>query len=391
MTILDAAQYRLTGSSRALIFLVLGIVLLGAAFAVGGQKDDFWFAWLFSVSYWLSIGLGGLFFVLVLFATKAGWGVVVRRLAENAAATLIPVGILAIPIFTIARHDLFKWTKPGVIEADHLLQAKTWWLNDTFVWRGLIWLLPLMLFAWWYRSQSIKQDESGSHAITRKLQNWSYLGILSFAILVTAASVDWLMGLDAHWYSTMFGVYYFAGCLVGIFGFLVVVTVVWMKRLDGAVNTEHYHDLGKLLFAFTVFWAYIAFSQYFLIWYGNIPEETLWFLHRAEGSWAAVTVVLAVGHFAIPFFFLMSRHIKRRLPLLFAGGVWMLLMHALDVYWIVKPVVDHHGLHVSPSDILCFLGVGGVFLGSFLWFSSKAALVPVNDPRLPESLGFENF
>jgi hypothetical protein len=153
---------------------------------------------------------------------------------------------------------------------------------------------------------------------------------------------------------------------------------------------EHLHDLGKLLFAFIVFWAYIGFSQFFLIWYGNIPEETSWYLERMHGSWKPYTVGLACGHFALPFLFLMSRNVKRRTPLLVAGATWMLLMHFGDLHWLVMPNLHHEGFGPSLLDLSTFLGVGGTCLAWIGWQLRGHALLPVRDPLLAESLGFEN-
>ena len=162
-------------------------------------------------------------------------------------------------------------------------------------------------------------------------------------------------------------------------------------HLRGIVSIEHFHDLGKLLFGFVVFWAYIGFCQYFLIWYANLPEETVWFLNRTRGSWGRLTLFLAIGHFAVPFLFLMSRNIKRRIPLLVAGAAWMLFMHLVDIYWLVMPNLHGDGVAPCLMDLTAFVGVGGLFLATFGWLLRRRALVPVKDPRLVESLSFLNF
>ena len=213
-----------------------------------------------------------------------------------------------------------------------------------------------------------------------------------FALTLTFASVDWIMSLDPHWYSTIFGVYYFSGSLVGAFAFLIVMITVMRGQglLRRVVSVEHFHDLGKLLFAFVAFWSYIAFSQYFLIWYANIPEETVWYAHRQVGTWKWATIALALGHFLVPFFFLLPRTVKRRTGALLAGAVWLLLMHWVDIYWQVMPRLHPDGVHVVPLDVTTLLALGGAFLAAFSWLTRRAALLPIKDPRLPESLGFEN-
>jgi hypothetical protein len=227
---------------------------------------------------------------------------------------------------------------------------------------------------------------------TLRLIRYSGPALYLYSITLSLASIDWMMSLDPHWYSTMFGVYYFAGSLVGIFALMAILASRMRSAglLGNAVTTEHFHDIGKLLFGFTVFWAYIAFSQYFLIWYANIPEETVFYQHRMEGSWSAVTAMLMWGHFAVPFLFLMSRHIKRRALTLTLGSLWMLLMHYADLYWVVMPSLHPHDVHVSPLDLTTMVGIGGLFMAAVTWQMQKRALVPYRDPRLAESLNFEN-
>jgi hypothetical protein len=190
----------------------------------------------------------------------------------------------------------------------------------------------------------------------------------------------------------MFGVYFFAGSFVGFIA-LLSITAVAMRAaglLDTVISVEHLHDVGKLLFGFTAFWAYIAFSQFFLVWYANLPEETIWFRPRLEGSWLTVSVLLMAGHFGVPFFYLMGRDVKRRGSTLAIGGVWLLAMHFLDLYWQVMPTLHPEGFSPSILDVAAFLAVGGSFVATAGWLMRRHALVPLRDPRLPESLAFEN-
>jgi hypothetical protein len=220
----------------------------------------------------------------------------------------------------------------------------------------------------------------------------SPVAIVFYAITVTFASFDWIMSLDPHWYSTVFGVYFFSGAFMASLAFLILVLLAFQGSglLRHTVSTEHYHDLGKLLFGFVVFWAYIAFSQYMLIWYANIPEETVWYMHRMEHGWEIVTWVLVLGHFVLPFFLLLPRSTKRnRLTLLFAG-LWLLAMHYVDLYWLVMPAFGS-GFHPHLQDLMTLLGVSLVFLGGFALLTKRVALLPVRDPRLAESISFENI
>ena len=373
---------------------VLGVAFVAATFALG-QSDtrQLAFSWLVAFMYFLSLALGGLFFVIVQFAARAGWSVVVRRLAETIMATLPLFVVLFVPI-ALSMHDLFHWTHHEAVEADPILKGKSGYLNETFFFirAGGYFAIWAALSVWFFR-KSTAQDVSADPEVTRKLQIVSGPAIGLFAMTLTFASFDWLMSLDPHWYSTMFGVYYFAGAVVAIFAFLAVVLIAMRATglLEGIVTAEHFHDLGKLTFAFTVFWTYIAFSQYFLIWYGNIPEETTWFGERMHGSWSGVTLTLALGHFVIPFFFLLPRTIKRHAVTLGIGASWMLLMHLLDMYWLVMPNLHPEGVSIAATDVTAVLGVGGLFAATFLWMQKRHALIPIHDPRLPESLSFENF
>jgi hypothetical protein len=377
-----------------LICGAVGVLGVGVSFLLrSADPGKFYFSWLAAFLFWLSVALGGLFFVLVLYATKAGWGVVVRRLSESTLAALPVLLLLFVPVL-LGLHDLFHWSDVEAVAHDHLLAQKEPFLNPRFFTiRAVLYFAVWSLIGLWYLRGSLRQDVTGDPAIVRRRIFFSGPAIIVFAVTLTLAAFDWAMSLDPHWSSTIFGVYYFSGCLVGFFAFIVLLAALLHRAgyLEGVMTVEHFHDLGKLLFAFTVFWAYIAFSQFFLIWYGNIPEETLWYLHRLEGSWRTITVLLAVGHFGVPFLFLMSRNVKRRTGLLVLGALWMLLMHLIDVYWLVMPTLYEHGPRPGLLTLTTWLGIGGLFLAAVTWVLGRHALVPVRDPRLIESLSFQNF
>jgi hypothetical protein len=374
--------------------LVVALIgLVGSSLLGFNNPQQFYFSYLVSFLFFLSIALGALFFVLVQFATKAGWSVVVRRIAENIAGTLPLFLLLFIPLLT-GMHELFHWSHADVVANDPLLQGKAAFLNTTFFTiRAVFYVACWTFLGWWYFRNSLKQDVSGDPKITHKLQFWSGPSLILFALTLTFASIDWIMSLDPHWYSTMYGVYFFAGCVVAIYAFMSIITADMQRTglLKNLITIEHFHDLGKMLFAFVVFWSYIAFSQYLLIWYANIPEETVYYAHRMEGSWLYVGVTLMVGHFFIPFFYLMSRHVKRNKTLLLIGSVWMLGIHYVDLYYLVMPTLHAHDVHLSLLDLSTFLGIGGFFVASVGWIMNKNYLIPIKDPRLAESLAFENL
>lgn len=367
---------------------------VGLAVAGDGGWAALWQHWLATFVFFTGLALGGLFFVLVQHLTRAGWSVVVRRLAESIAGNLFfPMAFLAVPVL-LNLQGLYLWADHDVAAKDHLIHAKAGWLNPTFFTiRAVITFGIWSWLAWTFHSRSTRQDVSGDPSLTTGLERLSAVGMLLFAITTTFFAFDWVMSLTPHWYSTIFGVYFFAGCAISIFAAIAVVAALIQRAglLRNSINTEHYHDLGKLTFAFIVFWAYIAFSQHMLMWYANLPEETVWYLPRSTGAWAPVSVVLIVGHFAIPFFFLMSRRMKRNLPTLMAGTVWMLGMQWLDCYWLVMPTFAPKTFPLGLMDLALVAGMGGLFAAAAVRRMSRHALVPVKDPRLGEALQFENF
>jgi hypothetical protein len=372
--------------------LALGLAGLLAALALGSGSKAFYVSWLFAFHVFLSIALGGMFFVLTHYVTRAWWSVVVRRIAEWMMGTLPLFALLFIPV-VLGAHELFHWTHEEAVAHDPVLQSKTWWLDLGFFFaRAAIYVASWSAIAWWFLRQSYALDVAPDPRRRARAVAVSAPAIIVAALTTTGAAVDWVMSLDPHWYSTIFGVYYFSGCMVGALAVLILITAGLRRAglLAEVVTIEHFHDLGKLLFGFTVFWAYIAFSQYFLIWYGNLPEETVFFAHRQHGGWGALSTFLAWGHFGVPFFFLMSRHIKRRTGLLVAGASWMLLMHVVDLYWLIVPM---HVDHLAPSllDVVALLAVGGLFLAGVGWQMRRHPLVPRHEPRLAESLEFANF
>ncbi|HFE44233.1 MAG TPA: quinol:cytochrome C oxidoreductase [Nannocystis exedens] len=384
---------------------ILAIVGLGGAFSMmGNDPQQFWYSYLTALVLFVSLGLGGLFFVIIQHVTRAGWSIVVRRLAENMMITLPVLGLMVLPVVFMGSHELYEWTHQDVVAADVMLTAKKGYLNEGFftvrvlIYIGIWTLLSTLFYGW-----STGQDNATGEAISKKAHSMRWLSapaVILFALSMTFFAFDTMMSLDPHWFSTMFGVYYFSGIAVTAHAMLALVSILLRKSgyLKGVVTDEHNHDLGKLMFGFTVFFAYIGFSQYFLIWYANIPEETRWFAYRISGDYLNLSILLVVGRFVIPFFFLVSRVIKRNSNTLLLAALWIIFMQMVDMFWLVQPVLSNHHaegealtMHVGAVDALTMLGIGGVFLAVFGWALARRALIPVNDPRIQESLEFENF
>jgi hypothetical protein len=372
-----------------------GCALLGAVACVilgAANPKQFFFSWLVSFLFFLSLALGALFFELIQYAAQGGWGIVLRRIGETTFATIPVMAALFLPLL-LGLHDLYSWSVPGAAEHDALLRWKAPYLNvPFFLIRAALYFGCWSFIALLYYRLSRRQDATGDPAVSARLRRLAGPAIIVLALTQTFASIDWIMSLTPKWYSTIFGVYFFAGSFVGFIALLSIVAVAMRRAglLDTVITAEHLHDVGKLLFGFTAFWAYIAFSQFFLIWYANLPEETIWYKARMEGSWMTVSLVLMAGHFGVPFFYLMGRDVKRRGSTLAVGGAWLLAMHFMDLYWQVMPTLHPEGVRLSALDAAAFVAIGGCFVAAASWLMRRQALVPLRDPRLAESLAFEN-
>jgi hypothetical protein len=369
---------------------VLGGLICAALGA--GNPRQFFFSWLVAFLFFLSLTLGGLFFVLIQYAAQGGWGIVLRRIGETVFATVPVMAVLFLPIL-FGLHDLYEWSHDEAVAGDALLRWKAPYLNvPFFMIRALLYFAIWSFIALVYYRGSRGQDATGDLAVSARLRKFAGPGIIVLALTQTFAAIDWIMSLTPHWYSTMFGVYFFAGSFVGFIALLSLLAVAMRGAglLDTAISVEHLHDVGKLLFGFTAFWAYIGFSQFFLMWYANLPEETVWYKARLDGSWLAISLFLMVGHFVAPFFYLMGRDVKRKGATLAFGAAWLLTMHFVDLYWQVMPTLHPEGFSPSLLDVAALVAVGGVFVASASWLMRRHALVPLRDPRLAESLAFEN-
>ena len=319
-----------------------------------------------SFLFFLSLALGALFFVLIQYATQGGWGIVVRRIGETVFATVPVMAALFVPVL-FGLHDLYSWSVPGAADHDALLRWKAPYLNvPFFLIRAALYFGCWSFIALLYYRRSRGQDATGDPAVSARLRRFAGPAIIVLALTQTFASVDWIMSLTPHWYSTMFGVYFFAGSFVGFIALLSVVAVAMRRAglLDTVISAEHLHDIGKLLFAFTAFWTYIAFCQFFLIWYANLPEETIWYRARMEGSWMTVSLFLMAGHFVVPFFYLMgSAPSSGRDATLAVGGAWLLAMHFVDLYWQVMPTLHPEGVRPSALDVAALLADRRVLRG----------------------------
>jgi hypothetical protein len=371
--------------SVALVALVL--CALGAVV----NPHQFSYSWLFAFAFFFTLCAGCFFWTIVHHATDAEWTVVVRRQLENIAALLAVLALLFVPILLL-RHHLYAWMDipPGHEAA---LDFKRAYLDfNFFLIRAIVFLGYFIVASQLLRRFSVRQDRDGNPQFTIWMRRVSFASLPMFALCLTFGAFDWLMSLNYHWFSTMFGVYIFAGAAGSSMSLLVLVITALRQAgyLKDVVTLEHYHIMGKWMLAFCIFWAYIGFGQYMLIWYANIPEETQFFIARNTQSWWALSMLLVVGRFFGPFAILLLRSIKKDPHRLCIVAGWIVFMQMLDMYLIVLPALHGTGVHVSIWDLLSLIAIGATLGFVYLRLVPRTSLFPVRDPRLIESLKLVN-
>lgn len=381
-------QYEVSQRMKTMYWSFAFLGFIAFVVTLINNAERAWAAYLVPLFYFMSLALGGLFFAAIQHISKAGWSVNIRRISESFTA-FIPLGSVATILLFFGATSLYIWLDPAVVAADYILQHKAPYLNmPFFIIRTLIFLGICVVFTRLIVGRSLQQDVSGDENLTHKQVGVSIAFILLFSLSYSFFSVDFLMSLQPHWFSTIFGVYTFAGLFQSTIAFMIIAIIYLKKKglLGNYVTQDHLHDLGKFLFAFTVFWAYIAFSQYMLIWYANLPDETIFIIPRSEGQWLYVSFLLILGKFIVPFIALLPRWAKRNSSHLVAVSTLILVMQYVDVYWLVYPNFYEDKLVFALPEILIFLGFLGLFLMTVTRFLSRNKLVPVKDPRLKESL-----
>lgn len=359
----------------------------------------FFHSYLANYIYCLTFCLGALFFVLVQHVVRAGWSASIRRIAELLAYTIPWWALLFIPVIVMllsGNASLYEWNLGKDSEVlEPVVKQKLMYLNS-----GWFTLRAIVYFAIWitagtlYFRMSREQDDSGSTEITLKLQRWGGPFIILFALSLNFAAFDWVMSTDPAWFSTIFGVYLFAAGMLSFFAVMILTCYLLQRngRLEKFVTTEHFHDMAKFQFGFIVFWAYIAFSQFMLYWYANIPEETGWYAERMNHGWGYLSIVLIVFHFALPFLGTLPRAIRRNRAALAGWACFILFVHLLDMTFLLMPNV---GVPMSApflgAHLLCWVGMVSIFLAFFLWRVGDTPLVATRDPWLADSLAYHNF
>lgn len=371
----------------------LGWLLFGAGLILGvigffADQHRAILNYLMAYMFILSIGIGSLLLIALEYVGGADWSVPIRRVVEFLAAIIIFLPILVLPlVFNI--HDIFHWAHKDVVAANEIMKGKSPYLNETFfIIRVFAVLAIWSLFYFLLIRNSNAQDKSRDQSLTKKNIILSAIFIPFFAITITITAVDWLMSLEPHWFSTIFGVYFFSSSVVASLA-AITLFVVKLKEngyMHPKLVDDHLLSLGALQFAFINFWAYIAFSQYLLIWYANLPEENFWFLHRWENGWQYLSILLIIAHFIVPYAALLSQPAKMDPKRLKFISIWILFAHFIDLYWLVMPNVN--GYYFSWIDIIVPLIVIGLIILIFNYRAKKSNLVPIGDPKLQKGLDF---
>lgn len=378
----DNMNSRIDGWQRnALICFVIGAI----GIAVLGFRDSqqFFRSYLFAFVFWMSFPLGSMAVLMLHHLTGGRWGLPIRRILEAGSRTLPITAVLGLPII-FGMSKLYIWTNASMVQADEVLLDKRWWLNTPgFIVRYVIYFALWMLIAGLLTKWSREQDATGNPALADRMTALSAPGVVLWGFVLTGAAVDWVMSLEPHWYSTIYGLLFIVISALAAFSF----TLFMLCRLSDyapvrdSVAPKDYNDLGNILLAFLMLWAYLSFSQLLIIWAGNLKEEIPWYQQRAFGGWQPIGVALVVFHFFVPWMLLLQRGVKRRLRTLSFVALWIVVLTLLDIFWIVEPSWDRNAPRFHLADIFALLGIGGLWVAAFLWRLKQLPLLPLHDPR----------
>jgi hypothetical protein len=385
----DLKRFQGISIGVGLIGLIFWAVL--AVMSGGNAGETFFRTYLVAYIFWCGIALGCLGWLMIQYLGGATWGIVIRRLLESGSHTLFLMLVLFAPIALGVPH-IYEWADAEAVAGSKVLQHKSSYLNaGFFVVRTVIYFIIWLTMFYYLKRWSQRQDETGDPAFIQYAQNLSGPGFVFYGLACTFAGIDWIMSLDPEWFSTIFGLIMIAGQGVSAMAFIISVCVILSRwePMSHVLQPKHFHDLGKLLLALVMVWAYFSFSQLLIMWSGNLPEEIPWFLERFRGNWRYMGIGLILLYFFLPFFLLLSRDLKRNSRRLVMVAWLIIVMRFVDLLWMIVPEFEH-GHAVPVSGYLIYLaatiGIGGIWLGWFFWQLRQRALLPVNDPQLAEAL-----
>ena len=364
--------------------LIVGIVFfVGLLLCLLLDRKQFFQSYLIGWTFWTGIAIGSLALLMLQHLTGGGWGFVIRRILEAATRTLPVMAILFLPVIVGAHYVYHHWTDQEELVKHPVVQFKTPYLNiPFFTVRTVVYFAVWIALAFLFNRWSLAQDRTADNRYTKNMRVLSGPGMVALIFTVTFASVDWYMSLEPEWFSTIYGFIFVAAWSLSALAFAIAILANLSKDepMRRIVAPLHFHDLGKLLLALVMLWSYFAFSQYLIIWSGNLPEEIGWYIVRSHDIWGVVIVVIGILHFAAPFLFLLSRDLKRRPGKLVMIALLILVMRAVDLLWMLVPAFreEHRWIWM---DLIALVGFGGLWLALFTWQLSKRSLIPINDPQ----------
>ena len=367
--------------NRALIVGAVGVVMLLIGLFI--DREQFFHSYILGFSFWTGISVGSLALLMLQHLTGGGWGLVIRRILEASTRTLPLIVVLVMPLI-IGAHSLYEWTDPAQLEAHEVVKFKTPYLNlPFFTIRTVIFLAVWLLLTYFLNRWSLEQDRTGDRVYAKNMRLLSGPGMVLLIFTVTFAAIDWFMSLEPEWFSTIYGFIFVASWSLTALAFTIAV-LAWLSKtepMNQIVATLHFHDLGKLLLALVMLWAYFAYSQFLIIWSGNLPEEIHYYTERIHGVWGGIIIAVVLLHFAAPFLFLLSRSVKRDPSKLVIIALLVLVMRVIDLGWTLIPAFTKEHFHLSWMDIVSPIAIGGLWLSFFFWQLGKRALIPINDPQ----------
>lgn len=393
----EVGRYQRLALIVGVVFMLLFVLGIFVPHGSGQNQvpgiTQFFRSYLVGFVFWTGVSVGCLGLLMLQHNISGAWGIVIRRVLEAGTRTLPLMLVLFLPLAFIGLPHVYEWVNPQGFNATpqsiEIINSKRGYLNVPFflarsfiyfaLWIGMMYVLNL-----WSR----EQDKTGARGLTKKMQRVSGPGLGIFILSVTFAAIDWMMSLEPEWFSTIFGLLFVAGWNLSAFAFVIVV-MFWLsarKPMNEVLLPRHFHDLGKLLLAFVMLWAYFAFSQYLIIWAGNLPEEIKWYLYRTRGGWGWVGLLLPILHFALPFLMLLSRDLKRNASKLAIVAVAIFVMRFIDLVWTIVPEFHKGAFAMSWMDVVAPIAIGGLWLAYFAWQLQQRPLLPTGDQRLAESL-----
>jgi hypothetical protein len=365
---------------------IAGAVVVAICVAAGmANKTEFFRSYLIAYLFWIGITLGSLALLMVQHLTGGRWALVIRRILEASSRTLPLMAVAALPLLA-GMKTLYVWSRAG--ETDPIIVAKHFYLNPGFFTARLVFYFAIWFtLAYFLNSWSRQEDAGGANVpLWMRLEGLSGIGLVLYGFTVTFASIDWVMSLEPHWYSTIYGLLFMVSQALSAMAFSITI-LVWLsdrKPLSQVVRPPQFQDLGSFLLTFVMLWAYLEFSQFLIIWGGNLSDEIPWYVRRMEGVWGHVGLLLVILSFFFPFFLLLFRHVKKRTRSLLIVALIVLMMRLVDMYWMVLPAFGGGNVKLSWMNVVLPLGLGGIWFAYFLWQLQRMPILPVHDPRMEE-------